>query len=318
MKITVLDGYTTRSDDLSFDSLSRFGELMVYDRTSPDEVVLRAVDSEIIVSNKVAYSDGEFDRLPLLRLITVLGTGYNTIDVGAARRHGVTVCNVPGYSTPSVTQHVFALLLELCSHVGDYNASVRAGGWQNSRDYTYYLKPITELCGLTLGIIGLGEIGSAVARAALGFGMDVVYFSRTRRPKLEREGIRYLSLPELLKQSDVVTLHCPLLPETEKIINADTIKLMKDGAIVINTSRGPVVDEKALADALDSGKLGGAGIDVLENEPPRTGSPLIGAANCVLTPHVAWAPRASRARLIAATEKNIECFLNGKPQNTVN
>ncbi len=284
MKITVLDGYTTNPGDLSFEGLGRYGELAVYDRTQPDEVVARARDSEIIVSNKVAFDDAVFDELPKLRLITVLGTGYNTVDVACAARRGITVCNVPGYSTPSVTQHVFALLLELCSHVAEYSESVRRGGWQNSRDYSYCVRPIVEIGGMTLGIVGLGAIGTAVARAARGFGMEVVYFSRTRKPALECDGIRYLPLEALLPASDAVTLHCPLTPETYHLLNAGTIARMKDGALVINTSRGAAVDERALADALNSGKLGGAGIDVLPTEPPRGGSPLIGAKNCIVTP----------------------------------
>ncbi len=318
MKIAVVDGFTANPGDLSFDALASFGEFVFYGRSTPEQVVERAKDAEIVVCNKVIFNDEVFDKLPNLKMIAVLGTGYNTVDTAAAKARGITVCNVPGYSTPSVAQHVFALLLEIFSHTGEYNESVKRGDWQNSTDYSYCITLLTELSGLTLGIVGFGAIGRKVAEIANAFGMNVLYNSRTRRPELETDNIRWAELAELFKTSDVISLHCPLFPETTHLINETTISTMKDGAVIINTARGPVIDEAAVAAALRSGKLGGAGVDVLDCEPPRNGSPLIGAPNCVVTPHVAWAPKAARKRLIDTTVKNIERFLAGNAQNVVN
>ncbi len=317
MKIVVLDGYPSNPGDLSWAPLAQFGALEVYERGTAAESHARMRDADIILNNKVSVDGALMDRCPSLKLIALLSTGYNIIDIAAAKARGIVVCNVPAYSTDSVAQLTMALLLEICVQAGTYNRSIQNGDWQRAPDYTYYLTPLTELAGKTMGIIGFGSIGRRVAELAAAFGMDVLYFNRTRYPQYETEKIKYAPFGELLRQSDVVSLHCPLTPETQGLIDAAAVAGMKDGAVLLNTSRGPVLDEQAVADALHSGKLYAFGADVLSSEPPRPDNPILGAPRTVLTPHIAWATKEARARLIQITVDNVRCFVAGKPQNVV-
>jgi glycerate dehydrogenase len=318
MKIVVLDGYPTNPGDLSWAPLESFGELVVYDRTPPDEVVARCQGAQMVLINKVNMTAAVMDGCSDMKMIGVLGTGYNTVDTDAAKERDIVVCNVPAYSTDSVAQHTMALLLEICLQVGKNDASVHRGDWYAAPDYTYYINPLMELAGKTMGIFGMGNIGRRVARLAAAFGMRVIYHSRIRRADLGDGDIDYVDFDTLLRQSDVLSLHCPLTPETEGLIDAKALAKMKDGAILINTTRGPVLDEAAVAAALESGRLYGVGVDVLSTEPPRPDNPLMGAKNCVITQHIAWAPKEARARLLDVVWNNIRCFVAGKPQNVVN
>ena len=314
MKIVILDGYALNPGDLSWDALKKFGTVSYYDRTPTEaEAIQRIGDAEIVLTNKVPITDSLLTACPSIRLVCVLATGYNVVDCAAARARNIPVCNVPSYSTEAVAQFTFALLLELCNQVGLHNQSVHAGEWTSCPDFCYWKAPLMEFSGKTLGIIGYGRIGKAVAKIAAAMGMKVLTHSRTQHP-----GESHVSLDELLASSDVVTLHCPLFPETQGIINAETISKMKDGAILINTSRGPLIDEKAVADALACGKLRGAAVDVVSKEPILGDSPLLTAPNCIITPHIAWAPLETRQRLLDCVISNIRCFLDGKPQNVVN
>ncbi|MEG0750962.1 MAG: D-2-hydroxyacid dehydrogenase [Oscillospiraceae bacterium] len=319
MKIVVLDGWAVDAGQLPWDWLSEFGETEKYDRTDADDVIERIGDADTVLVNKCHIGEAEFSACPNLKLICQLATGYNNIDCVAARAHGVTVSNVPNYSTDSVAQHVFALLLEICVHVGEYSASVRSGDWACCEDYTYMLAPITELAGKTFGVVGYGSIGRRVGDIARAFGMNVIYSSRTEKKLREGEIARRVPLDTLLCESDVVSLHTPLTAETSGMINAEAIAKMKPTAILINTSRGPVVDENALAAALNAGKLAGAGLDVLSNEPPRgENDAIITAKNAIVTPHIAWAPLESRRRLVAVVRGNMKAYLAGSPTNVVN
>jgi len=314
MKIVILDGYALNPGDLSWHALKKFGTVSSYDRTPTEaEAIERIGDAEIVLTNKVPITDSLLTACPSIRLVCVLATGYNVVDCAAARARNIPVCNVPSYSTEAVAQFTFALLLELCNQVGLHNQSVHAGEWTSCPDFCYWKAPLMELSGKTLGIIGYGRIGKAVAKIAAAMGMKVLTHSRTQRP-----GESHVSLDELLASSDVVTLHCPLFPETQGIINAETISKMKDGAILINTSRGPLIDEKAVADALSSGKLRGAAVDVVSKEPIPGDSPLLTAPNCIITPHIAWAPLETRQRLLDCVVSNIQGFINDHPQNVVN
>lgn len=314
MKIVILDGHALNPGDLRWDVLKKFGTVSYYDRTPTEaEAIQRIGDAEIVLTNKVAITDSLLAACPNIRLICVLATGYNVVDCNATRTRNIPVCNVPSYSTEAVAQFTFALLLELCNQVGLHNQSVHAGEWTRCPDFCYWKAPLTELSGKTLGIIGYGRIGRNVAKIATAMGMKVLTHSRTQHP-----GDAHVSFDELLANSDVVTLHCPLFPETQGIINADTIAKMKNGAILINTSRGPLIDEKAVADALSCGKLRGAAVDVVSKEPIPGDSPLLTAPNCIITPHIAWAPLETRQRLLDCVVSNIQCFLNGHPQNVVN
>lgn len=314
MKIVILDGHALNPGDLSWDALKTFGTVTYYDRTpTEDEAIRRIGDAEIVLTNKVPITESLLAACPGIRLVCVLATGYNVVDCAAARARNIPVCNVPSYSTEAVAQFTFALLLELCNQVGLHNQSVHAGEWTSCPDFCYWKAPLMELCGKTLGIIGYGRIGKNVAKIATAMGMKVLTHSRTQHP-----GESHVSLEELLSQSDVVTLHCPLFPETQGIINTQTISKMKDGAILINTSRGPLIDEQAVADALISGKLRGAAVDVVSREPIPGNSPLLAAPNCIITPHIAWAPLETRQRLLDCVIANIRCFLDGQPQNVVN
>ena len=314
MKIVILDGYALNPGDLSWDFLKEFGSLTYYDRTTGEDLTASRIgDADIILLNKTAITEAVLARCPNLKLICVLATGYNVVDYVSAAKRGIPVCNIPGYGTDSVAQFTFALLLELCHQVGLHDRSVHAGDWANNPDFCYWKTPQMELAGKTLGIIGYGSIGRAVAKIGRVFGMKILAYSRTQYP-----GTEYCDLDTLLEKSDVISLHCPLFPETKGIINAETIAKMKDGAILLNTARGPLIDEAAVADALRSGKLRGAAMDVVSQEPIQPDNPLLTAPNCILTPHMAWAPMEARQRILDIVANNIRGFLTGKPQNVVN
>lgn len=317
MKIVVLDGYTLNPGDLSWQGLMDLGEVEVFERTSPQDVVERAKDAKIVLTNKTVITGEAIMQLPLLRYIGVLATGYNVVDTETAREQKVKVTNIPDYSTPSVAQLTFSLLLELTFHVGHHAQTTREGRWNASPDFCYWDKPLVELAGLTIGIVGYGRIGQAVARIAQAFGMKVIAYSRSRTGT-EADGVNFVSLEAIFLLSDVVTLHCPLTPETRHFINRDRLALMKPTAYLLNTGRGPLIDEAALADALNAEKLAGAGLDVLSVEPPKEANPLLSAKNCLVTPHIAWATKASRARLMEIAVNNVKAFLAGKPVNVVN
>ena len=316
MKIVILDAYAANPGDLSWDEFAALGELTVYDRTAPEDVAARIGDAEVVFINKVRLTDEIFAACPNLKLVSILATGYNIVDLAAAKRRGITVCNVPGYSTRAVVQMTFALLLEICQQVGLHSGAVHTGRWQTCPDFCFWDRPLIELDGKTMGIVGYGDIGSAVGAAAQALGMKLLVTARHEKPV--PEGARFVSLPELLAQSDVVSLHCPQTAENARMIDAGALAQMKDGAILLNTARGGLLDEQAVADALRSGKLLAAGMDVVSAEPIRADNPLLTAPNCFLTPHIAWAPLETRRRLQAISAENLRAFLAGKPQNVVN
>ena len=316
-KIVILDGYTTNPGDLSWDPISQYGNLKVYDRTPGNLVYQRGKAAEIVVVNKQELDWYYISRLRKLKCICTLATGYNNIDIDAANHFGITVCNAVGYSSPSVAQHVFALLLELINQVGLHNESVQHNGWANSKDWCYWKNPMTELSGKTMGIYGYGKIGRQVAKIALAFGMKVMAVRRSNQ-LTDNSNVTMTSFENLLKQSDVISLHAPLSPENEGIINRSSLLAMKKTAYLINTGRGGLIKEQDLKTALTEGQIAGAGLDVLSVEPPAQNHILLGTPNCIITPHLAWATKESRARLIEIVAKNIECFLAGKPQNKVN
>ena len=311
MKIVVLDGYTENPGDLSWGPLQELGELTVYDRTPPEAVLERIGDAEAIYTNKTVLSRELIQAMPSVRFIGVLATGYNVVDVQAARERGIVVCNIPTYGTDAVAQYVFALLLELCHRVAHHAQAVQEGRWTACPDFCFWDYPLIELSGKTMGIVGYGRIGRRTAQIARAFGMQVLAYDAFVQAE------ECVPLDELLERSDVVSLHCPLFPETRHIIRGETIARMKDGAILINTSRGPLVDEAALREALTSGKLYGAAVDVVSTEPVQPDNPLLGLENCLITPHIAWAPRESRQRLMDIAVENLRCFLRGAPQNIV-
>lgn len=318
MKIVELDGYAANPGDLSWDGLKELGELTVYDRTAPEDVLERAKGAQVILTNKVQITEELMDQLPELRYIGVLATGYNVVDVSAARKRGIVVTNIPAYSTMSVAQMVMAHLLNITNQVALHSEAVRRGEWQRSKDFTFSLTPLIELDGKTFGIVGLGNTGSATARIAQSLGMHVLAYSSKSAASLHEKGIEKAeSYEQLFCEADVLSLHCPLAEETHHLVNAERLKLMKPTAILINTGRGPLVDEAALAEALNEGRIMAAGVDVLQEEPPRNGSPLISARNCYITPHIAWATKAARERLINIAIENIKAFMEGKPQNVV-
>lgn len=316
MKIVVLDGHALNPGDLSWAFLEQFGPVTIYDRSTPAETVERIGDAQIILLNKVPITEAVLSHCPAIRLICVLATGYNVVDVEAARKRGITVCNVPAYGTATVAQYTFALLLELCHQVGHHNEAVHAGRWSACPDFSFWDTPQMELAGKTMGIIGFGRIGRAVGRIAKAFGMPVIAYNRSRHPEGEAIG-EYVALDTLLSQADVVSLHCPLTSENQGMISASAIAKMKDGAILLNTARGALVEEEALAQALASGKLRGAAVDVVTTEPINAGSPLLTAPNCIITPHMAWGATESRQRILDCTESSIRAFLAGSPVNTV-
>jgi glycerate dehydrogenase len=316
-KIVVLDGHTLNPGDLSWEGIAALGELTVHERTGPDEVLERAKGAQVLLTNKALLPEAVIAALPELKYIGVLATGTNVVDLEAATARGIPVCNAAGYSSPSVAQMVFAYILALANRVGEHSAGVREGKWSRSVDFCYWDMPQVELAGKVVGIVGLGDIGSRVGGIARAFGMTVIAY--TRRPERPApEGVRWVTMDELYAGSDIISLHCPLTDETKEMINSDSIRKMKDGAILINTGRGPLVNEAALAEALNCGKLGGAGIDVLKEEPPRYDSPLFSAKNCYITPHIAWATKAARQRLMDITVANLESFLRGEVKNRVN
>jgi glycerate dehydrogenase len=324
MKVVVLDGYAMNPGDLSWKGLEEAGKALgipiqcdIYDRTPAEEVVTRIAGAEVILTNKAIISKQIITASPSLAYIGELATGYNNIDVKAARERNIPVSNVPGYSTDSVVQMVFALLLEICHHSGAHNEAVHAGRWTRCPDFAFWEYPLMELKGKTFGIIGLGSIGRSVARVAGAFGMKVIASSRS----VTEEGKKwadYVSLEELFANADVISLHCPEFPETRGMINKDSIGKMKDGVIIINTARGGLVVEADLAEALNRGKVFAAGVDVLSSEPAKADNPLLAAKNCVITPHIAWAPKEARQRLMDITVQNFRAFLEGKPENVVN
>ncbi|TNF46735.1 D-2-hydroxyacid dehydrogenase [bacterium] len=316
MKIVVLDGYTLNPGDLSWDALNELGEVTVYDRTHPDLVFERSQDAGALLTNKTILDSETIRALPDLKYVGVLATGYNVLDLEAARECGVTVTNVPAYGTRSVAQMTFALLLEMAHHVGDHSRIVRNGQWSASEDFSFWNYPLVELDGLIMGIVGFGNIGKAVDDIARSFGMDVLVNTRHPDPSSFPD-TRFVDLDALFTQSDVVSIHCPLTPETERFVNSSRLSLMKEKAYLINTSRGPVVDEAALAEALNEGRIAGAALDVLSTEPPGEDNPLLSAKNCVITPHIAWATRAARERLMETVVDNIKAFLVGSPKNVV-
>lgn len=318
MKIVVLDGYGMNPGDLSWDNLNKLGDLTVYDRTAPCEVIDRSVSADILLTNKTIIDKDIIEKLPDLKYIGVLATGYNVVDTKAAREKGIIVTNIPSYSTDSVAQMVFSLLLAVTNNVEHYTLDNRTGRWSRNADFCYWDAPLTELAGKTFGIIGFGNIGSKVAEIALAFGMKVMALSSKPADALPAGVIKAENLDQLLSRSDVLSLHCPLTDSTKHIINASTLSKMKSSAILINTGRGPLVDEQALADALNKGIIRGAGVDVLSCEPPKDDNPLLYARNCYITPHLGWATVEARQRLMDIAVSNVANFIEGKPSNVVN
>lgn len=319
MKIVVLDGHALNPGDLDWGPLEALGEVQVYPRSTPEEVPERASGVEVLLlTNKVMLDEETMAQIPGLRYIGITATGTNVVDLAAARQRGIVVTNVPAYSTPSVAEHVFALLLALARRVEGHSDLVRAGRWTAAPDFSFWEGELVELAGRTLGIVGFGAIGRAVARIGLAFGMAVlVHTAHPERHREELPGVKFVALEELLAASDVVTLHCPLTPSTEELIDARRLALMRPSAFLLNTGRGRLVDEAALAQALNEGRLAGAGLDVLSVEPPAAGNPLLQARNCLVTPHIAWATRAARVRLLETVVANVAAYLAGAPQNRV-
>ncbi|MBN2022514.1 MAG: D-2-hydroxyacid dehydrogenase [Pirellulales bacterium] len=317
MNIVVLDGFASNPGDLSWAQLESLGPCTVFDRTPVEEVVPRAAGVGIILVNKVAIDRPVIEALPELRYVGVLATGYDIVDCEAARERGIVVTNVPSYGTDSVVQMTLAHLLNLTLHVGEHAQAVAQGRWAASPDFCFWDFPLVELSGLTMGIVGFGRIGRAVARVARALGMKVLACDLAK-PTDPPEGVEIVELDDLFRRSDVVSLHCPLSPQTRHLVDTRRLALMKPSAMLVNTSRGPVVDERALAEALSAGRLAGAGLDVLADEPPPRDHPLVGLANCYVTPHVAWATRAARDRLMTIAVDNVRAFLAGAPRNVVN
>ena len=315
MNIVVLDGYTTNPGDCSWDPVAEFGRLEVFERTAIQEIQRRAGNAEVVLTNKTPLSAEILAELPHLKLISVLATGVNVVDLEAAGARGITVCNVPGYSTPNVAQAVFALLLELTNQPALHAAEVRDGGWSSCPDFCFWRGELVELDGRTLGLVGYGAIGQAVAAVGRALGMNVL--AARRKSSVSADGVTYTDVDTIFRESDVVSLHCPLTSETKELVNATQLSVMKPTAYLINTSRGGVIHEQDLADALNEEKIAGAGLDVLSVEPPPVSNPLLTAKNCLITPHIAWASRAARQRLIEATSENVRGFVDGSPQNVV-
>jgi len=317
MKIVILDGYKENPGDLSWAGFEELGELTVYDRTAPEDVTGRIGDAEAVITNKVAISGETMDACRNMRYIGLLSTGYNVIDIGAAKKRGITVTNIPVYGTMAVAQFAIALLLEICHHVGMHAQEVSNGGWNDSVEWCFWNYPLIELAGKTMGIIGLGRIGTATAKIAAALGLRVIAYDEHKNGGVAGF-VEYVSFEELLSRSDIISLHCPLFPSTQGIINKETIAKMKDGVILINTARGGLIVERDVADALNCGKIYAAGVDVVSAEPIREDNPLLGAKNCIITPHIAWAPLESRARLMDTAVSNLKAFIEGAPVNVVN
>lgn len=318
MKIVVLDGCILNPGDLSWNPLKELGDTVVYDRTPADKTVERIGAAEIVITNKCLIDRKVMDCCPSIRYVGVLATGYNVVDLEAAHEHGITVTNVPAYGTNAVGQFAIALLLEICHHIGEHDRSVKGGEWAASPDFCYWKRPMIELDGKTMGVIGFGSIGRKTGQIAQALGMRILASGSRKIPELESETMSYVELDELLERSDVISLHCPLMEKTRGIINRDSIARMKNGVIIINTSRGPLIVEEDLAAALNSGKVYAAGLDVVSVEPIRADNPLLVARNCIITPHIAWAPIEARRRLMNIAVDNLRSFLAGSPVNVVN
>ncbi|SJZ52370.1 glycerate dehydrogenase [Pilibacter termitis] len=318
MKIVVLDGYTENPGDLSWDKLGNLGDLTVYDRSklSEKEIVERIGEAEIVLTNKTPLTKTIFDAIPNLKYIGVLATGYNVVDIQAAKEAGILVTNIPTYGTDTVAQYAIALLLELCHHIGEHSDSVKRGEWTNNQDWCYWLHPLTELSGKKLGIIGFGRIGQKVGEIAQALGMEILAYDK--HANVPNAQATFVELDELLSESDVISLHCPLFPETEGMINKESIAKMKDGVMLINNSRGPLINEADVAEALNSGKIRGAALDVVSTEPINSDNPLLKAKNIIITPHIAWATKEARERLMNIAVENVAKFLASTPVNVVN
>jgi glycerate dehydrogenase len=316
MNLCVLDGFTLNPGDLNWDELRQLGPCEIHDRTAPTELIARATNAEIILTNKTQLTRETIFALPTLQYIGVLATGTNVVDLAAARVRNIPVTNIPAYGTRSVAQATMALLLELTNRVGHHSQRVRESAWSRATDWCFWDHPLVELDGLTLGIVGFGRIGAAVAEIAHTLGMNVIVFNSSPRPA--PSFVKFVDLETLFRTSDVVSLHCPLTPQTQKLVDGERLAWMKPAAWLINTSRGLLVDEAALAEALNQGRLAGAGLDVLSFEPPPANNPLLSAKNCVITPHNAWGTRAARARLLHIAVDNVRAYLAGRPQNVVN
>ena len=318
MEIVVLDGHALNPGDLSWSPLEEFGDLSVYERTPEDKIKERIGSAEIIFTNKTPLGEEVFADCPELKYVGVLATGYNVVAVEAAREHNVVVTNVPEYGTSAVAQHTFALLLEMCNHAAEHSRAVKSGEWKEAPDFCFWNSPVTELVGKKMGIIGYGNIGQRSGELAQAFGMEVLAYTPHPEPELESETLQFVDLAELYAKSDVISLHCPLFEETEGMINQESIKQMKDDVLIINTARGRLIVEEDLAAALNEGRVGGAGLDVLAHEPPSKDNPLLEADNTIITPHIAWAAQESRERLLDTAVDNIAQFLDDNPVNVVN
>lgn len=318
MKIVVLDGYTLNPGDLTWAGLEKIGDVTVYDRTPEDKILERIGDAGIIYTNKTALTKETLEKAPNLKFIGVLATGYNVVDIKTAKELGIVVANIPTYGTTAVAQMTFALLLEMCHHVWEHSEAVKEGAWTNSQDFCFWNYPLIELAGKTMGVIGFGRIGQSVGEIARALGMKVLAYDEYQNKDLENDSLKYAGLDELLEKADVISLHAPLLENTKGIINKNTIAKMKKGVMLINTSRGPLIVEEDLAEGLNSGKVGGAALDVLSVEPPQMDNPLMTAKNCIITPHISWAPKESRERLMNIAVDNLKQFLAGNAINVVN
>lgn len=321
MKIVVLDGYTLNPGDLSWAPLEKLGECTVYDRTplnDTDEIIRRIGDADIVFTNKTPLSAEVFEACPGICYVGVLATGYNVVDIEEAGRREIPVVNIPSYGSAAVGQFAIALLLEICHHIGHHNQAVQEGRWEQNPDWCFWDYPLIELDHKTMGIIGYGRIGQMTGRIAQALGMEVLACDSFQDPGLENEHCRYAELEEVLEKSDVIALHCPLFPETEGLINRESIRRMKDGVIILNNSRGPLIVEKDLAEALVCGKVAAAGLDVVSSEPIKADNPLLKAPNCIITPHISWAPREARERLLHIAAENLQSYMDGKPVNVVN
>ena len=318
LKIVILDAITTNPGDLSWEWLSQYGETEIFDRTPYEKIVERTKDADIVITNKTPLTKEIIEKMEKVRFIALLSTGYNIVDCEYAKERGIPVSNIPSYSTMAVAQLVFAFISELCNGVALHSQDVKNGGWSNCPDFCYWKQPLVELYGKTIGIVGFGKIGQAVADIAEAYKMNILAVSGHETDQAERKNFRWVSLDELARQSDIISFHCPLTPKTEKMLNREFIEKCKKTAILINTSRGAVVDEEALADALNSGRIAGAAVDVLSTEPPKADNPLLTAKNCYITPHIAWVGYETRLRLMGILQENIKAFIDGKPQNVVN
>ncbi|HCG64461.1 MAG TPA: glycerate dehydrogenase [Sphaerochaeta sp.] len=318
MKIVILDGFTENPGDLSWEGFEKLGSVTVYDRTAKEDIIARIGDAQIVVTNKVPLDAGTMEACPSIKYIGVLATGFNVVDTVTAKEKGIVVTNIPTYGTAAVAQFAMALLLEICHRVGHHNKTVHEGRWSSCPDFCYWDYPLIELAGKTIGIIGFGRIGQSVAKLAMAFGMPVLAYDAFPNKSLESDMCRYVDMETLLANSDVISLHAPLTPETQGLVNKKTISRMKDGVIILNNSRGPLIVEQDLREALLSGKVYAAGLDVVSSEPIKADNPLLGLDNCIITPHISWAPKESRQRLMDIAVNNLKSFLEGNPTNVVN